>query len=230
MNCIVVDDDALARKALIILIQQVNFLNLKKECETALEAFNYMEKESVDLVFLDVEMPGMSGIDLIRNLKNKPIVILISSKKEYAVDAFELNVADYIIKPVTMPRFMVAVEKARELSEKKHEKIEGADKNFIFVRSKNTLAKIKLEDIEYIQALGDYVKIYTPGERNTVHATLRSMEEKLSPDKFYRLHRSYLVGLNHIDKIEENTAYIGKQPIPIGEQYKKELLRKLNLI
>ena len=231
MNCMVVDDNTLARKALTVLIEQVDFLTLKKECESAVEAYNYMEKEPVDLVFLDVEMPQMTGIELLKNLKARPIVILVTSKKEYAVDAFELNVADYIIKPVTMARFMVAVSKARELFDKRNEKVEtNGDKDFIFVRSKNTLAKIKLEDIEYVQALGDYVKIYTAGERNTVHCTLRSMEEKLSPDRFYRLHRSYLVGLNHIDKIEENTAYVGKQPIPIGEQYKKELLRKLNLI
>jgi two-component system, LytTR family, response regulator len=231
MNCLVVDDNALARKAIAMLIQQVDFLSLKKECESAMEAYNYLEKEPVDLVFLDVEMPEMSGIELLKNLKVKPIVILVTSKKEYAVDAFELNVADYIIKPVTMSRFMAAVAKARELYEKRHEKVEtNGDKDFIFVRSKNTLAKIKLEDIEYIQALGDYVKIYAGPDRNTVHCTLRSMEEKLSPDKFYRLHRSYLVGLNHIDKIEENTAYVGKQPIPIGEQYKKELLKKLNLV
>lgn len=231
MNCMVVDDNTLARKALTVLIEQVDFLVLKKECENAVEAFNYLEKEPVDLVFLDVEMPGMTGLELLKNLKVKPIVILVTSKKEYAVDAFELNVADYIIKPVTMARFMSAVTKAKELFEKRHEKVEtGEDKDFIFVRSKNTLAKIKLEDIEYIQALGDYVKIYTGANRNTVHCTLRSMEEKLSPEKFYRLHRSYLVGLNHIDKIEENTAYVGKQPIPIGEQYKKELLRRLNLV
>jgi DNA-binding LytR/AlgR family response regulator len=227
----VVDDNTLARKALTVLIEQVDFLTLKTECESAVEAYNFLEKEPVDLVFLDVEMPEMTGIELLKNLKVRPIVILVTSKKEYAVDAFELNVADYIIKPITMSRFMTAVSKARELFEKRHEKVEtNGDKDFIFVRSKNTLAKIKLEDIEYVQALGDYVKIYTSGQRNTVHCTLRSMEEKLSPDKFYRLHRSYLVGLNHIDKIEENTAYVGKQPIPIGEQYKKELLRKLNLI
>lgn len=232
MDCIVVDDSKLARHALALLIAQVDSLTLKKECASSLEAFNYLKTDNVDLVFLDVEMPGMTGVELVKNLKKSPIIIFVTSKKEYAVEAFELNVADYIIKPVTLPRFMVAIERAQEILDSKGKKIEldEKDKDYVFVRSNSALSKIKLNDILYIQALGDYVNIYSTDKRHVVHCTLKSMEEKLPSAKFFRLHRSYLVAINHIEQVEENTLYIGKHPIPIGEQYKKELLKKINLL
>lgn len=231
MNCIIVDDTELARTALKLLIAQVDFLTLTQECSNPVDAFNYLKKEPVDLVFLDVEMPGMTGIELIKNLEKRPIIILITAKKNYAIEAFELNVADYIVKPVNLSRFMVAVSRAKELFDEKDQKLEinEKEKDYIFVRSNSVLTKIKINDIIYIQALGDYVNIFTD-KRYTVHITLRGMEEKLPVSKFYRLHRSYLVGLDHIVGVEEGTAYVGKHPLPIGEQFKKELLKKLNLI
>jgi len=234
MNCILVDDNKMARTAIKLLIEQVDFLNLKQECATAVEAFNYLQKEDVDLVFLDVEMPGMSGIELIKNLEKHPIIILVTSKKDYAVEAFELSVADYIVKPVTLARFTMAVSKAKELFDNKDHVIDSTekDKDYIFVRSNSILTKIQLNDIMYIHALGDYVHIYTSekDKRYTIHCTLKTMAEKLPANKFFRLHRSYLVALDHVDTVEDNTAYVGKQYIPIGEPFKKELLKKLNLV
>jgi two-component system LytT family response regulator len=232
MNCLIVDDDKLARTVLKKLISQVDFLTLKAECDNPLDAFNYLKKEDVDLIFLDVEMPGMTGIELIKNLEKRPIIILISVKTDYAVEAFELNVADYITKPVTMSRFLVAVSRAKELFEANDHKLDMNEKgkDYIFVRSNSVLTKIRINDIKYIQALGDYVNIFTGEKRYTVHITLRGIEEKLPPDKFYRLHRSYIVALDQVDVVEEGTAYIEKHPLPIGEQFKKSLLKKLNLI
>jgi two-component system, LytTR family, response regulator len=230
MKCIIVDDNKMSREMVKQLVEQVDFLELKGECETPVEAFNYLKKNDIDLVFLDVEMPGMTGIELIKNLEKRPIVILITAKKDYAVEAFEVNVADYIIKPVTLSRFMGAVDRAKELFEDQKKETTQKEKDFIFVRSNSLLTKVKINDIIYAQALGDYVNIFTNEKRLTVHITLKGLEEKLPQDKFYRLHRSYLTSLHHIDNIEEGTAYIGKHPLPIGEQYKKELLRKINLI
>jgi DNA-binding LytR/AlgR family response regulator len=232
MNCLIVDDNKLARTALKKLTDQVDFLAVKEECSSPVDAYNYLKKESVDLVFLDVEMPGMTGIELIKNLEKRPIVILISAKKDYAVEAFELNVADYMTKPVTLPRLMLAIDRAKKL----HEHIElkpdvrGREKDYIFVRSNSVLTKIKVADINYIQALGDYVNIFTKEKRYTAHITLKGIEEKLPADKFYRLHRSFLISLDSVDGVEEGTAYVGSHPIPIGKQFKKELLVKLNLI
>jgi two-component system LytT family response regulator len=232
MKCIIVDDNKLSREAVKQLVEQVSFLELKGECESPVDAFNLLKKEKVDLIFLDVEMPGMTGIELVKNLEVRPIIILITSKKDYAVEAFELNVADYIIKPVSLSRFMTAVDRAKELFAGRDSKVEvnEKEKDFIFVRSNSLLTKVRIKDIIYVQALGDYVNIFTNEKRLTVHITLKGLEEKLPSDKFYRLHRSYLTSLHHIDNIEEGTAYIGKHPLPIGEQYKKELLRKINLI
>ncbi len=232
MNCIIVDDNKLARAAMTHLISQVDFLELKQECENPVDAFNYLQKEQVDLLFLDVEMPEMTGLELVKNLEKRPIIILITAKKEYAVEAFELNVADYIVKPVTLSRFMSAVARAKELFDMKGEKVEVAEKevDYIFVRNKSVLNKININDILYIQALGDYVNIFTTDKRFTVHITLSGMEQKLPSEKFYRTHRSYIIGLNHISSIEEGTAFIAKHPIPIGEQYKQPLLKKINFI
>lgn len=234
MNCIIVDDDEISRTVIRHLISQVEYLTLTQECANPIEAFNYLKKENVDLVFLDVEMPGMSGIELIKNLEKRPIVILITAKKDYAVEAYELNVADYIVKPVNLSRFVAAVSKAKELHESFDQKLHvngtGKSKDFIFVRSNSVLTKIRIKDINYIQALGDYVNIFTREKRHTVHITLRGIEEKLPRDKFYRLHRSYLVALDQVDTVEEGTAYVEKHPLPIGEQYKKPFLKKLNLI
>jgi two-component system, LytTR family, response regulator len=233
MTCIIVDDNKMARTAIRLMIEQVDFLELKHECANPIEAFNILKNESIDLVFLDVEMPGMTGVELIKNLEKRPIIILITAKKDYAIEAFELNVADYIVKPVSLPRFTMAVSRAKELYDSRHTDTtvkKEKDKEYIFARSNNVLAKIRIDDIKYIQALGDYVNIFTDDKRYTVHITLKGIEEKLPKDKFYRLHRSYITALNHIDNIEESTAYIGKHPLPIGEQFKKELLKKLNLI
>lgn len=222
----------MARSATKQLVAQVDFLNLVQECSSPVEAFNFLKKETVDLVFLDIEMPEMSGIELIKNLKQHPLIILITAKKEYAIEAFELNVADYIVKPVDLSRFMMAVSKAKEIFDSKDHKLETneEEKDYIFVRSDSVLTKIKIKEIIYIQAMGDYVNIFALDKRHTVHITLKGIEEKLPNHLFYRLHRSYLIAINHIDNVEENTAYIGKHPIPIGEQYKKELLKKINLI
>ncbi len=234
MNCIIVDDSKIARASIKPLIAQFDFLNLVHECESPVEAFAYLQKEPVDLVFLDVEMPEMTGIDLIKNLDKHPIFILVTSKREYAAEAFDLNVADYLIKPVTLPRFMVAVNKAKELFESKDKEKAVVspenNKEYIFVRSGGLLIKIKIDSIQYIQAIGDYVNIFTTEKRHTVHITLKNIEEKLPSDKFFRLHRSYLVALNHIDNIEENSAYTGKHPLPIAGQFKKDLLKRLNMI
>jgi DNA-binding LytR/AlgR family response regulator len=222
----------MARTAVRLMIQQFDFLKLKHEFDNAADALKALKSEDIDLVFLDVEMPGMTGVELIRQLEQRPIFILISAKKEYAIEAFELNVADYIVKPVNLSRFTMAISRAKELYDHKHRQLdnEQKDKDFIFAKANGTLSKIKIDDIRYIKALGDYVCIYTNDKHYTIHSTMKSIEEKLPASRFYRMHRSYLVAVDKIETVEENAAYIGKQNLPIGEQFKKGLLEKLNLI
>lgn len=234
LKCVIVDDNKLASQVIEQLIGQVDYLELIGTFHSPVDAFNFLQKENTDLIFLDIEMPGMTGFELVKNLERRPIVIPITANKEYAVEAFEIKAADYLVKPVTLPRFISAVSRAKEIFETIEHKGEvstsGKNKDYIFVRSNSVLTKIKIGDIIYIQASGDYVNIFTKNKRYTVHITLRGIEEKLPSDKFYRLHRSYLVALDQVDAVEEGTAYLEKHPLPIGEQFKKELLRKLNLI
>ena len=230
MKCIIVDDTKAARAAIKQLITQVEYLELISEFDNAMDAFNFIKKENIDLVFLDVEMPKMTGIEFLKSLEKRPIVILNTAKKEYAAEAFELNVADYLVKPFTLPRFLAAANRAKEIFDSQSHTVETTEKEYIFIRSNGVLTKVQIKDISYIQALGDYVNIYTDEKRHTVHINLRAIEEKLPADLFYRIHRSYLVNIDKITSIEKETAYIVKHPIPIGEVYKSVLLKKLNLI
>ncbi len=232
MNCVVVDDNKLARTALVHLIEQVDNLELVEQFENPVDAVNFINRDQVDLVFLDVEMPAMSGLDVVKSLEKRPIIILITAKVDYAIQAFELNVADYIVKPVTLPRFLSAVAKAKDLFENTDHKLEAGinEMEFIFVKNKTVLNKILLDDILFVQAMGDYVTFHTSKKTFTIHITLTGIEKRLPTSKFFRVHRSYIVSIHHIDQIEGETIYINHNPIPVGEQYKQSLLKKINFI
>lgn len=229
MNCLIVDDNRLAVMALQQLVAQVDNLTFIGECETAAQAYNVLLTDPVDLLLLDIELPDMSGLDLLRSLERKPLVILITAKADYAVEAFELNVVDYLVKPVSLQRFIQAIERARVLNQVRSNKV-GPPADYVFVRSQNQLIKIRLDEILYIQALGDYVTIHTAEKRYTLHMTLRAIEEKLPASQFLRIHRSWIAAVPHIDSVEENIAKIAGHSIPIGEQYRPLLIRRLHLL
>jgi two-component system, LytTR family, response regulator len=236
MQVLITDDNPVARKILSLMIEQVTELKLVGECEDALQTFNFLQKNAVDLLFLDVEMPGMSGLELLHTLKFQPIVVLFTSKKEYAADAFDLNVADYLVKPVTKPRFLAAVARARVLFDGKNNKIDAIsdekEKDFLFVRTNGALMKLEHNKILFVQALVDYVQfMMDSGKKITVHNTLKNVESHLPPTIFARSHRSYIVNLSKIEKIEEGVmAVIDKNRVPISDQYKIPILKKLNLL
>jgi two-component system, LytTR family, response regulator len=231
MNCLVVDDNIMARMAMKKLVEQVTGLSLVSECENAIEAYNIVNKDHVDLLLLDIEMPGMSGIELTKNLgKKSPFIIFTTAKTDYAVDAFELNVVDYLVKPIEPARFLKAIERAREAMESNKEQIEVKDKEFVFIKDNGVLKKVSADDILYLEAMGDYVKIFTSQKFHIVHATLKSIEEKLPASKFMRVHRSYIVALNKIDFIEEGVINIKGAIIPVADAYKAILNSRLNLL
>lgn len=233
MKYLIVDDNRMARTALRQLASGIEGMTLVGECVSALEVFNFLKKETVDLLLLDIEMPEMNGLELLQNLSNRPLIILITSKPDYAVDAFNLNVADYLLKPVTMPRFLAAMQKARELWESRLNTVEkSTEKNFLFVRSEGALIKIQFDEILWVQALVDYVQFFmASGKKYTVHSTMKSVENHLSDPRFERAHRSYIVNTDKIERIEEGTLIvIGKETIPIGEQYKNAITKRLNIL
>jgi DNA-binding LytR/AlgR family response regulator len=230
MKCLIVDDNKLARMATSELLNQSKLVTLVGECSNGIEAYEFVKSNDVDLVILDIEMPGMSGIEVLKSLPQGPIVIFSTSKKTYAADVFELNVADYIIKPVSMPRLIQALQKAQTIYNHRNITISKVEHEFIFLKDKGALRKIKLSDILWIEAMGDYVKIHLPEKWFMLHSTLKSLEEKLPLSKFLKVHRSYIVALDKIDYIEEGVIYINKSPVPLTETYKSILMDRLNLI
>lgn len=226
--CIIVDDDPMSVAVLTKMVQKTGFLDLIQSFNDPVEAATFLAEEEVDLVFLDVEMPGMTGLELLRTLSDPPAVILVSSKKDYALDAFEFNVTDYILKPPSWARFLKAVQKVKDVQQAQEEDV-FRGKN-IFVKADSVLVKLNIEQILWVEALADYIAIHTDKKRYIAHTTMKSMERKLPGDEFIRVHRSYIVRLDEIDKIEDNTVIIGQKLIPVGGTYRGKLMSRLDLI
>ncbi|MBD0276397.1 MAG: LytTR family DNA-binding domain-containing protein [Bacteroidota bacterium] len=231
MRCLIIDDNKMARMAMKQLVAQVPTLQLVAECTDAMEAYHIINNKTVDLLLLDIEMPGMTGLELTKNLgKIKPLIVFTTAKTDYAVEAFELNVIDYLIKPITPSRFLLAIDRASEALAADKQEVKVQEQEFVFVKDNGVLKRINTDDILYLEAMGDYVKVHTPQRFHVLHSTLKAIEEKLSSQKFVRVHRSYIVSLNKIDSIQEGTILIGKASIPIADTYRTALHKKLNLL
>jgi len=231
MKCIIVDDNKMARMALKQLVSQLSNVDLVAECNDAVEALDIFNSSQVDLLLLDIEMPGMTGLDLIKKLGNtKPLIIFTTAKKDYAVEAFELNVIDYLIKPIALPRLKQAIDKAQEALDSNKQEVKVEEQEFVFVKDNGILKRIAIDDILFLEAMGDYVKVHTPQKFHVVHATLKSIEEKLPSSKFLRVHRSFIVAINKIDYIQEGTISIVKTTIPVADTHKSNLNKRLNLL
>ncbi len=231
MKCIIVDDNKMARMALKQLVSQLSNVDLVAECNDAVEALDILNSSQVDLLLLDIEMPGMTGLDLIKKLGNtKPLIIFTTAKKDYAVEAFELNVIDYLIKPIALPRLKQAIDKAQEALDSNKQEVKVEEQEFVFVKDNGILKRIAIDDILFLEAMGDYVKVHTLQKFHVVHATLKSIEEKLPSSKFLRVHRSFIVAINKIDYIQEGTISIVKTTIPVADTHKSNLNKRLNLL
>jgi DNA-binding LytR/AlgR family response regulator len=231
MNALIVDDNKMARLALIELAGRIDDLTIVAECSGAFEAYNLLLSESIDLLLLDIEMPGMSGLELTKNLTQKrPVIIFITSRREYAADAFELNVVDYIIKPVTGSRFIQAIDKAREILDSNREEVKLKDEEFVFIRDSNIVRRLKLDSILFAEAMGDYVKLYTAEKFYAIHTTLKAVEERLPASRFFRVHRSYLVAIDKIDSMDAGSLIINRKPVPVADAYRSALNKRMNII
>lgn len=231
MNCLIVDDNKIARTTMKQLASQVKDITIVGECSNAIDAINLLQEQSVDLVLLDIEMPGMTGLELTKNLGNKrPVIIFTTSKTEYAAEAFELNVADYIVKPVTPARFIQAIDKAREILQSNTEEFKMNEEEFIFIRDSNIVRRLKLDDILFAEAMGDYVKLYTAQKFYAIHTTLKAVEERLPVYKFLRVHRSYMVALTKIDTIQDGALVINGKLVPVADAYRAALNRRMNVL
>lgn len=234
MNCIVIDDDKLSRRVIEEFINKTEALTLSGSFSAAVEAINFLKlQDAIDLIFLDIEMPEMSGIDFLDTLKNHPQIIIISSKGKYALDAFEYDVTDYLLKPVTYARFYKAVDKALSRTQKNNN-VNTADKDEIFIKKNSSLIRLKYDDILWVEALENYVIFNTFNDKLTIHFTMKAVEQKLPTNRFVRVHRSFIVNTSAIKEIEDNAIIIktidGDKLIPIGKSYRDKLMDDINLI
>lgn len=228
MTCIIVDDDLLSVKLLEGLVAQTDFLTVEKAFQDPVEAMNYLQDHHVDILFLDVEMPGMTGLELLSSLEESPTVILVSSKSDYALEAFHFDVEDYLLKPPSYARFLKAVKKVRDkLNQDQAIQFKG---DFVFVKSDTALVKVDIRQVQWIEALADYVAIVTKEKKYVCHSTMKAIEAKLPVDQFVRVHRSYIVRIDQIDAIEDKTVSVGKKIIPVGGTYRDGMMDRLNLI
>ena len=240
MNCIIVDDDAFSRTVIKQLVSRVN-LELLGEFSSAIDAYQVLKNVNVDVVFLDVEMPEMSGIDLLKSLKKLPQIVLITAGRQYAVEAFEYSVTDYLVKPVEYARFLKAVEKVEiSLKPDSSESLinpmptpeagsEDENPEFFYVKTKDDgrLVKIKVSDISFVEALSDYVEINTDKNKYVVHVTMKALEKRLPDNDFSRIHRSYIINTNLIESIQDDNVLVPGKTVPIGASYKANFIKKL---
>jgi len=230
MKALIVDDNDIARTTLAHLAKQIPNLIVENEYANAIEAYHHLQANQIDLIFLDIEMPEMTGIELTKNILGKEtIIIFTSSNKEYALEAFELNIADYLLKPFTPARFLQAVSKAQAIFDSKKEKVHYEKDEFLFVRDSNVTRRLKLDDIFYAEAMGDYVKFYTKEKMFAIHGTMKAAEERLLRMDFIRVHRSYIVSVNKIDTLQDGGIIIDGKFIPVADAYRKALNARMNV-
>jgi DNA-binding LytR/AlgR family response regulator len=229
INCLAIDDETPALDILEDNIRRIPFLNLVGKCKNAYAAMEVLQTQTVDLLFLDIEMPGISGLSLIKSLPNKPMVIFITAYRNYAVEGFELDVLDYLVKPVAFERFLKAVNKALEYQGSKQK--EGPSfPDFLFIHTEYQLTKIVFQEIAYIEGLRNYIKVHFANAAKPVLSklSLKGIEEKLPPSKFVRVHKSFIVSVDKISSIRNDIIRIGLRDIPLSKSCRDDFFKKIN--
>jgi len=229
LNCLIIDDEPIARKLLQEYIEETDFLALVGMAENPVKAIGLINSLSVDLVFLDINMPKMNGLDFLRSANNLPMVIMTTAYGQYALDGFEMAVVDYLVKPFSLERFLKASQKALELKTLRHKKStpEKAEPGYFYVKCDGKIEKVFDDELIYIEAMANYVTLYTLSGKLVVYLTIKGILEKLPADKFLQVHKSYIVNVSKIKTIEGNTLHIGAARITIGPGFTDEVLNKL---
>lgn len=230
LTCLIVEDEPLARNLITDYVSKVPYLKLIQACSSPMQAIELLRNESVDLLFLDIQMPELTGISLLKTLQKKPMVIFTTAYSEYALEGYELDVVDYLLKPITFERFLRAVDKVNQRMNSvnsashvvpNHTSSTDQAQPFVFVKDGTKLVKIRWDDILFIEGLKDYVTIHTRQQKVVTLQRLKTLEEQLPADKFIRVHHSFIVALEAIDHIHKGEVQIGQTMIPISDSYKK---------
>lgn len=229
MNCIIIDDNDIALMATQQCVSKAEQLNLLKTFNNSLQALAFITANPVDLIFLDIEMPELNGMEFIKAMKHPhPLVILTTAHPEFALEAFENNVLDYLIKPIALPRFLNAVAKAQAICEKHN--IDHIENDIIFIKKGNLIVKVNKSDVLWIEGLGDYVTLNTEKEKFIVHSTMHAIEQKFASNEFMRVHRSFIIRIDKINNIEDNCISYFDKFIPIGKTYRESVYKRLNML
>jgi DNA-binding LytR/AlgR family response regulator len=231
ITCLAIDDETPALDILEDNIRRIPFLQLMNKCKNAYAALEVMQKQGpIDLLFLDIEMPGISGLSFLKSLPNKPMVIFITAYRNYAVEGFELDVLDYLVKPVAFDRFLKAVNKALEYQGFKQKEGGPSFPDYLFIHTEYQLTKIVLQEITYIEGLRNYIKIHfsTSAKPILSKLSLKAIEEKLPPSKFVRVHKSFIVSLDKIASIRNDVIRIGLRDIPISKSCRDDFFKKIS--
>ena len=234
VNCLLIDDEPLALRVLENHIEKIPWLQIIKTCTNPMEALEELKNHKIDLLFLDIQMPELSGLDFMESLTSSPAVIFTTAYRQFAADAFDLDGLDYLVKPIAFPRFMKSVNKYLErygpsgdLPIPTHP--DGDDKRFFFIRQGRKMVKLYITDILYVESLKDYVQIYTPDHRYIYKARISNLEEELQEEQFIRIHKSYLVPLSKIESVSPTELSIAGKEIPIGRTYRQVVMKRLGI-
>ena len=235
MNCIIIDDEEMARAIMIQFIANYTDIEVVADFSNAIEAIKFLNQNEVDLIFLDIHMPNFTGFDFIQTIKNPPHIILVTSDRNFAIEAFEYEcIVDYLVKPITKDRFIKAVQKAifmKTNASSKEVKPKGEDNaNEFYINIDRRLIKIEMASVNIVEAKGDYIHIKTDGKNYIVHSTLKKIEDKLPKDLFLKVHRSFIINTKKIIDIEDNSVLIAKDVIPVSRANRPELMKRLNLL
>jgi DNA-binding LytR/AlgR family response regulator len=237
IKCLVVDDEALARKLLQTYIERIPYLELVATCKNPVEASGFLQSTSIDLMFLDIQMPQISGVDFLKTLAKRPLVIFTTAYEKYALEGYELDIIDYLLKPFGFDRFFQAVNKvpprlnisteSTKVSPSSFEVTPQIEKDFLLVKSEHRVHRLKYKDILYIQSMQSYVSYYTNKERILSLNTMKKLEVDLPSHQFIRIHKSYIIAIEKIEVLEGNQIVIGKVKLPIGASYREEVMKRI---
>lgn len=229
MNCLIVDDEPVARKGIAEYVSEVDFLNLVGECENPLKASSFLSQQPIDLIFLDIHMPKLSGIEFLKTLKNPPLIIFTTAYSEYALEGYSLDVVDYLMKPITFDRFLKAAQKAMEVHTLRRTAGQPREPqtDHFFVKCDSKFEKVFYHEVSFIEAMQNYSVIHVTGRKLITYITMTSLENQLPKEQFLKVHKSYIVSVPHIKAIEGNEILIGDSRVPISRNLKDEVVNQI---
>jgi DNA-binding LytR/AlgR family response regulator len=231
INCLIVDDEPVARKGLVEYVAGVDFLNLVAACENAMKAAEHLEGQAVDLVFLDIHMPELSGVEFVKTLKHPPLIVFTTAYPEYALEGYALDVVDYLMKPVTFDRFLKAAQKAQEIHSLRRKHLHtdggGVTADYFFVKCNGKFEKVFFSEVSHVEAMQNYAVIHAGKRRLITYITMSSLEAQLPPAQFMKVHKSYIVSLAHVTAIEGNEIVAGNTHIPVSRNLKEAVMARI---